>query len=490
MMESLETTVTEALILSYHLMHPGGDSAPSDPNAAIYIDGVYHLHYILGHLYQGEKSYCFVHVTSPDMLHWSWQTTKLQPAFTGHDMYSGTGFLTKEGRPAAIYHGNGGPNLNQIVLAKNRRLSAWEMPYPISVKDTDGNEVAMRHWDPDCWLIGDTYYAISGGANPPLIKSADLVNWRYVGNFLRHQMPDAIIGEDISCPNFFPLDGKWMLLCISHPFGCRYYLGDWDAEAEQFVPTSHGRMNWRRPHQALYKTVYRDFFAPESLLTPDGRRVIWAWLSTLHEDVDLRSVQSLPRELSLAADGSLRIKPLRELESLRYDKVTLSHITATPPAGSNSTIAFEHIADLDGDAYEIRITVDSAEIQRKRFGVQLFASGGNQGGGNQGLPILFHPEYSTLRIGTTEAPFAVTDLAAGEDLEMRIFIDKYLVEVFVNDRQAALTAHMEYKAGNALTLYSYGGPTTLKQVEIWKMKPTNQGFRKALENRIWQPITE
>lgn len=483
-MENVDTRVTEELILNYHLMHPGGDSAPGDPNAAIYSDGTYHMHYILRHPWGEKISFSFVHVTSDDMLHWEWQTTKLQPSFTEHGMFSGTGFLTKEGRVAAIYHGQASDR-NQIAVAKDNNLSAWEKPYPVEPKHADGSEPEMYHWDPDCFLIGDTYYAISGGPNPPLIKSADLVNWRYVGDFLRHEMPDAIIGEDISCPNFFPLDGKWMLLCISHPFGCRYYLGDWDADTEQFVPEVHGRMNWRRPHQALYKTVYRDFFAPESLLTPDGRRVMWAWLTTLHEDVDLRSVQSLPRELSLADDGTLRMRPLSELESLRHDKVTLNNITATPPKGSHSTIAFEHIADLDGDAYEIRITVDSAEIQRKRFGVQLFASEGQQG-----LPILFHPEYSTLRIGTTEAPFAVTDLAAGEDLEMRIFIDKYLVEVFVNDRQAALTAHMEYKAGSALNLYSYGGPTTLKQVEIWKMKSTNQGFRKALGNHIWEPITE
>lgn len=84
----------------------------------------------------------------------------------------------------------------------------------------------------------------------------------------------------------------------------------------------------------------------------------------------------------------------------------------------------------------------------------------------------------------------ITQVTQQVNLEMRIFIDKYLVEVFVNDRQAALTAHMAYKAGNALTLYSYGGPTTLKQVEIWKMKPTNQGFREALKSRVWEPITE
>lgn len=493
-MEFLDTTVTEALILNYHLMHPGGDSAPGDPNAAIYSNGAYHMHYILRHPWNdapgdAKQSYSFIHVTSDDMLHWEWQTTKLQPSFTGHGMFSGTGFLTKEGKVAAIYHGQASGR-NQIAIAKDSNLSEWEKPYPVEPKHADGSEPDMYHWDPDCFLIGDTYYAISGGPNPPLIKSDDLVNWTYVGNFLSHFMAEAIIGEDISCPNFFPLDGKWMLLCISHPFGCRYYLGDWDADAEQFVPESHGRMNWRRPHQPIYKTHYRDFFAPESLLTPDGRRVMWAWLTTLHEDIDLRSVQSLPRELSLAEDGSLRIKPLRELESLRYDKVTLSNITATPPKGSHSTMAFEHIANLDGDAYEIRISVDSAEIQRKRFGVQLFASEGQQGEGNPGLPILFHPEYSTLRIGTTEAPFAVTDLAEGEDLEIRIFIDKYLVEVFVNDRQAALTAHMAYKTGRSLTLYSYGASTTLRAVEIWKMKPTNQGFRKALKSRVWEPDTE
>jgi beta-fructofuranosidase len=33
--------------LNYHLMHPGGASLPGDPNAAFYLDGTYHLHYIL-----------------------------------------------------------------------------------------------------------------------------------------------------------------------------------------------------------------------------------------------------------------------------------------------------------------------------------------------------------------------------------------------------------------------------------------------------------
>ena len=82
MLKTEETVVSDDLALNYHLMHPGGDSAPGDPNLAFCLNGTYHLHYILRHPWQGELSYSFVHVTSPDMLHWSWQPTRLQPSFT------------------------------------------------------------------------------------------------------------------------------------------------------------------------------------------------------------------------------------------------------------------------------------------------------------------------------------------------------------------------------------------------------------------------
>ncbi len=475
--------------LNFHLMHPGGPSLPGDPNAAFYLDGTYHLHYILAHPSDGKKSYSFVHVTSSDMLHWTWQPTKLQPSFTGHGMFSGTGFLTKEGKPAAIYHGQASGR-NQIAIAKDRLLSAWEKPYPVDARNADGTEAKINHWDPDCFLIGDTYYAISGGEKVPLLKSKDLRTWTHVGDFLRNDLPDVAFGEDISCPNFFPLGNKWMLLCISHHLGCRYYLGDWDAQREQFVPQTHGRMNWRREHQSLFgmRSWRADYFAPESLLTPDGRRVMWAWLATLGRTdgkMDNRTIQSLPRELSLAEDGKLRIKPLRELETLRRDPVILNDITISEPAKDvllDAAPAGRKIATLDGDAIELRITIARAQAERKLFGFTLFADG--KGGG---LPILFRPETGALRLGTTEAPFALADLSPGADIELRIFIDKYLVEVFANDQQALLTEHAEYRGKPDIHAFSVGVPLTLKQVAIWKLKPTNQGFREAQKSRHWEP---
>jgi len=423
------------------------------------------------------------------------QTTKLQPAFTGHGMFSGTGFITQEGRPAIIYHGQVSDH-NQIAIAKDQHLSEWEQPYPIKVQNPDGSDAQLtQHWDPDCFLIGDTYYAISGGREQPLFKSTDLQNWTLVGDFLSHDLPGTMIGEDISCPNFFPLGEKWMLLCISHSLGCRYYIGDWDAKAEQFKPQKHGRMNWRRDEQPSYGLFQRtDFFAPESVLTPDGRRVMWAWLSSAGPDNVLlnKTIQSLPRELSLPADGILRIKPLRELEAQRFDPVSFTDVViANPITGHGDKVpptgapTLQRIAELDGDAYEIRIIIPREEALRKLLGFVLFADEDDGG-----LPIMLRPDSGTLRVGTIDAPFAVADLPDGEDVELRIFIDKYLVEVFANSRQAVLAAHMDYAGNSGLDAFTVGAPTTIKSLDIWKLKPTNQGFLEARENRIWDPDSQ
>jgi beta-fructofuranosidase len=473
----------DGLVLNYHLMHPGDLSAPGDPNAAFFLNDTCHLHYILRHPWKDDESHSFIHVSSRDMLHWEWHKTKLQPSFTGHGMYSGTGFITKGGRPATIYHGQGSDR-NQIAIAKDNNLSAWEKPYPIKVKTKDGKDARINHWDPDCFLIGDTYYAISGGQNPPVFKSTDLKNWTFIGDFLQHEMLDVAKGEDISCPNFFKIGDKWMMLCISHPFGCRYYLGDWDEKKEQFVPTSHNRMNWRREGQSNLE--YRNCFAPESVLTPDGRRVMWAWLATLDDRVNKKTIQSLPRELSLDKEGTLKIAPLKELKSLRYDEKQIVNFEVDMRKQHNGGFSNKKIAELEGDAIEIEATISREVAKNKRFGFQLFSDGEK----DFGFPVVINPVTKSVLVGNTEAPFLVDSLPANEDVNIRIFIDKYLVEVFVNDKQAVLDVCMNYDKYSGLYAYTYGEKTTFKEIKIWKIKPTNEGYFKAKENRIWETDTK
>jgi beta-fructofuranosidase len=209
---------------------------------------------------------------------------------------------------------------------------------------------------------------------------------------------------------------------------------------------------------------------------------MWAWLATLDEKIDGKTLQSLPRELSLAEDGTLRISPIRELEAQRYDEESFENVEVYMQPIHNGGMSSFRIADLEGDSYEIKATISRDQAKNKQFGFLLFSIGERTG-----FPIIINPVDRTIRVGTVEAPFFVDNLPSGEDVEIRIFIDKYLVEVFVNDRQAVVGAYLDYKEYKGLYGYTYGVSTILKAVKIWKIRPTNQGYFKAKENRVWQP---
>ena len=429
--------------LTYHLVHPGpGAAHPGDPNCAFFWKGRYHLHYIYNH-----NGFCFAHLSSTDLVHWKWHPTTLTPQTTGHGMFSGTGFITKDGKPAIIYHGQGS-NRNQLAFALDDNLEQWTKPVAIMPKEASGEDSKVRQWDPDCWLNGDTYYAISGGGPPYLMKSPDLKQWLSLGLLLHDDMPASLKvnkNEDVSCANMFKLGNKWMLLCISHGLGCRYYLGDF--KDEKYLPDFHAMMSWNG----------NNFFAPESMLTKDGRRVMWAWLLGL--PVAPTGVQSLPRELELPADGVLRIRPLRELAMLRYDQKQTDRLTLKSDTAHRLT-------EIAGDALELEVVFKAPTAKEVGLDVLCDKDGAN------GVRIAVMPESKTLVIGKVVAPF---ELKAGEDLTLRVFIDKNLVEVFANDSQAALSA-IKYDAANmGLSLFSKGGDAEVKQVKSWKMKSIHAG---------------
>jgi beta-fructofuranosidase len=444
--------------LTYHLAHPGpGGAYPGDPNPAYFYKGRYHLHYI----YNAPKGFAYAHVSSPDMVHWTWHPTVVEPGFTGHGMFSGTGFFTKDGQPAMIYHGQGS-NKNWIMLGLDDSLDEWSKPSAVEVKDAAGEPAKMRHWDPDCWVMNDAYYALSGGGDSPLFTSPDMKEWRLLGPLFHEQTPWDKLGvgrgEDVSCANMFKLGDKWMLLCISHALGARYYIGDF--RDGKYLPERHALLNWAR----------WDFFAPESLQTADGRRVAWSWCtpakntmqkverkkdfpSLLNPAVFQSGIQSLPRELSLADDGSLRIRPLRELETLRHDEKTTGEVVVN----GDGVQVLDTIA---GDTLELEVVFTKPAA--KEYGVTLFCDDA----GKNGIEIGHGAGRKTLAADYIEPPF---ELADGEDLTMRIFVDKSMVEVFANDRQAAVVWHEPTPERLRIGVFSRGGDIT-GRVKAWKMR--------------------
>ena len=441
--------------LTYHLAHPGpGVGFPGDPNPAYYYKGQYHLHYI----YENDTGFVFAHVSSTDMVHWKWHRTVLTPKFTGHGMYSGTGFFTKQGQPAMVYlgHEEDRPSRIWIMYALDDNLEKWTRPEMIVPKDDAGKEVEFEYHDPDLWLMDDTYYAMSGGDTlQHIMKSRDLKNWKYIGPFFHKDYPEHILGvkrtEDLQCVNTFKIGNKWMVLGISHPMGCRYYLGDF--KNEQYLPEFHAHMNWAEdgPRQG--------YFAPESLLTRDGRRVVWAWIRGM--ELSPKGVQALPRELDLPDDGLLRIKPLRELEKLRYGRKQQKNITVK----SDSEY---HLKELAGDALELKITFSAP--MPEEFGLHLL---GNKENGKGSMSIITGANKKVLTVGNLNAAF---QLKKDEDLTLHIFIDKNLVEVFANDRQAVSYVHTQnIRKKPNISLFTTARDLKVKNITAWNMKPIYQG---------------
>ncbi len=436
--------------LTYHLAHPGpGRATPGDPNPAFFWNGRYHLHYI----YRNHTGFVFAHVSSEDMVHWEWHPTVLGPTTTGHGMFSGTGFITKDGRPAMVYHGQRS-NRNWICYALDDNLNQWSKPHQMTPRDKDGKLMTdMPYFDPDIWINDGIYYGLNGVSSKEpavIMKSDNLKDWDYIGELLHPDFDEEKLGvgrdEDISCANMFRLGNKWVLLCISHKLGCRYFIGDF--KDEQFLPEQHGMMNWARA----------EFFAPESLLTPDGRRVMWAWCTTRDAKKPLgdrlqKGIQSLPRELSLSEEGSLVIKPLRELKKLRTDEKSVQNLTVK----SDTTHVFKGIS---GDTMELEVVLEAP--MAKEFGIKVLCDKKV----SEGFTISSGKGSKTLNVGYIKPPF---ELQEGEDLTLRIFIDKNMIEVFANDRQAAVGWHDYDPEDLHVSLFSKGGDLKVKKVSAWQM---------------------
>jgi len=179
--------------------------------------------------------------------------------------------------------------------------------------------------------------------------------------------------------------------------------------------------------------------------------VMWAWL--LNMPIEPSGVQSLPRELSLPKDGVLRIKPLKELESLRYDEKQQQNIAVKSSAPYKLT-------EFSGNTLELEVTIKAPTAKECGLNVLCDKDGAN------GIKIAYIPATKTLMVGKVDALF---ELKPGEDLTLRVFIDKNLVEVFANDRQAAVTARSYVPENLGISLFSSGADVMVKQVKGWKM---------------------
>jgi sucrose-6-phosphate hydrolase SacC (GH32 family) len=440
----------------YHFVVPEGRCMPFDPNGAIYWKGRYHLFYI----FQDERGHNWGHVSSTDLFHWRHHPTGLVSG-----MFSGNCFVNKDGRPTMCYHQV--DQGNAMAVAVDDELNEWKKldsnPITPKTQPVDPHHGKYQSWDPYGWLEGDTYYAIFGGKRPAVAKSESLAGpWQYVGDLLANTVDGVAIDEDVSCADFFKIGDKRILLCISHRLGCRYYLGEW--KNEQFHPTFHEKMSW----------VDNSFFAPESLLDDRGRRIMWAWIFDspgfqMRADCGWSGTMSLPRVLSLGADGTLRIDPPPEIERLRYNGKKKTDLAVEADAEVT-------VEGVGGNSIELALEISAKDA--KQYGVKVCRSPD----GKEETLVYYDAVEKKLKVDTTNSSLTEgsksveagpLELGANEPLRLRVFVDKSVVEVFANGRQAVMRrVYPSRKDSVGVAIFSRGGPASAR-LEAWDMMPSN-----------------
>ncbi len=445
----------------YHFVIPEGVAMPFDPNGAIYWKGRYHLFYIFQDSQTGSVADHWGHMSSTDLFHWRHHPTGLLEG-----MYSGNAFINEDGVPTICYHQV--DQGNAMAVALDDDLNTWKKldSNPITPKTQEGDEHhgKYRSWDPFGWVEGDTYYAIFGGGRPGIVKAPTLGGeWKYVGDLFAHGVEGVSLDEDVSCADLFKLGDKHVLLCISHSLGCRYYIGEW--KNEQFYPESHGQMSW----------VDNSFFAPESLVDDKGRRIMWAWIFDeprfgVRDEHGWSGTMSLPRVLSLGDDGEMRIDVPEEIEALRYGAFKSEDFALQ----SGKDLVVE---DIGGNSLELYLEMESAEASA--FGVKVCVSPDGQ----EETLIYYDATEGKLKIdtrksGPEDTPKTVEagpfELKEGERLELRVFVDKSVVEVFANSRQAVMRRIYPSRPDSVgVSLFSTGGAAQVHALEAWNISPSN-----------------
>jgi len=452
-----EKLLTDPYRPGYHFVVPEGRCMPFDPNGAVFWKGRYHLFYI----FQDKRGHNWGHVSSTDLFHWRHHPTGLVAG-----MFSGNCFVNKDGRPTMCYHqvGQG----NAMAVALDDELNEWKKldtnPITPATKPGDPHHGKYRSWDPYGWVEDDTCYAIFGGKRPAIAKAPSLGGpWTYVGDLMANAVDGVSINEDVSCADFFKIGGKRMLLCISHRLGARYYLGEWKNEA--FHPTFHERMSW----------VDNSFFAPESLLDGRGRRIMWAWIFDspgfkTRMDYGWSGTMSLPRVLSLGKDGMLEMNVPEEIERLRYNPKQKANLTVE----ADSELALDEIR---GNSIELALEMKGQGA--KQFGVKVCCSPK----GEEQTAVFYDAPEKKLKVDTrasslAEGPKSIEAgplaLKDGEPLRLRVFVDKSVVEVFANGRQAVMRRIYPSREDSVgVRLFATGGAVTVTSLAAWDVMPSN-----------------
>ncbi len=484
----------------YHMF--AAEGRLGDPNGLAFWQGNWHL------FYQGwptdDSRQHWGHVVSKDLVHWRDLPYAIYPN-PEIKVYSGA-TLVEDNRVIAMYYGTAKGDM--IAVSDDPLLLNWDKILKnggavIPAMSSDGSMLPYVVFDACIWEKDGTYYSLSGGKRAPetalggkppqamayLFKSKDLVNWDYVHEFVEGDRY-TLLGDDYACPYFWPLGDKYILSFFSHNSGGQFLLGDYDKARDKFIATSgSGPSGLAQPSS-----------------TPDAKGgviVVYA----------VGGVLGIPRRLTLLGPDEVGQEPASDFSSLHYDARQIGktllpanqEVVMNGISGNTMEISAEidpkgsHSIELNvlrspGNEEYTRISISKgprtygrgiAYIQGPGTALMpddlmpLFipghpgrvSGGGGRGAGTSGP----QPKLLTIEsyyAGSFSAPLiAPFLLSPGESIKLRVFVDKGLVEVFVNGKQALSTnVNPSREDSKGVSIKSQGQDAELISLDAWQMK--------------------
>lgn len=458
----------------YHFMPETGWM--NDPNGLIYFKGKYHF-FFQHNPYKGFwDSMHWGHAVSEDMLHWEYLPLALAPSeiydndprggcFSGsaieHDsklflMFTGT---TNEGK---------GYEQTQCIAYSEDGIHFEKYKENPVLTAPEGVPTDLFR-DPKIWKHEDTYYMVCGASRDNkgqalLYRSKDMFHWTFFNVLAESRGEWGFMWE---CPDFYSMGDKYVLMFS--PMGAGehtavYLVGDFDYETGKFNYHVTGEVDWGF-----------DYYAPQSFLTPDGRRIVvswangWEWMP-LWKDWGPTYKEgwcgsfNIPREVRMMGDGTLQFLPIVEVETIREN-----------PKQKDELVVMEEETELtagNGVCFELKLKIDLENTDADKLELVLRCGEGKK------TVCLFDFKNAEMSVDRNEGDGwsrgisrSVMYLKGKRELDVHILSDQSSLEIFTDQYQNNHSNNIfAGDAQNQLKIRAYGGRVVIKKYESYGLK--------------------
>ena len=438
----------------FHVTAPTGWI--NDPNGFSVYDGKIHLFYQYNPYQREWGPMHWGHSVTDDMVRWEQLPAAIAPdqEYDKAGCFSGSA-IEADGKHVLVYTGvtrvkqaDGSEQERQkqcIAFGDGKDYVKYEKNPVVTGEMLPEGCSRIDFRDPKIWKEKDGNFYCVIGSRPAdgsgqilLYRSKNGFEWEFVSILAKNQNR---YGKMWECPDFFELDGKYVLLTSPQdmlPEGLEFHNGNGTlCIIGELDPETH-----TLKEQFCQGVDYGiDYYAMQTLLAPDGRRIMIAWMQNWDtlayrcNDSGWFAQMSLPRELSVK-NGRLYQVPIRELNAMRANKVEYNNVVI-----KDTRLTLDQI---EGRTVDLELVIRPADKDNlyKKFEL-CFAE--NE---KYHSTLCFRPDESVLKIdrkfsGSERALVHQSSCLVNGDsneLKLRVILDKFSVEVFINDGEQVMSA--------------------------------------------------